>query len=235
MEQSRENIHLYQQFLLDWWQTGKRTYPWRINRTPYRVAVSEFMLQRTKADQVMPVYQDFVTKYPTLNDAKEGDPVEVKMMMLSLGLAWRAEKFVNFVKEASRHYGEELPVDVEKLKALPGIGDYSSAAISCFAGGRDTALVDTNIVRVIGRIFGLKIHGEARRRSDVKKAIQSAVYTPDPISYHYAVLDFGAKVCTALRPKCSLCPFSTEDRCDFFTASRSRKESLVDRFDLSDA
>ncbi len=225
MDQSRENIYLYQKLLLDWWQEGKRDYPWRTNRTPYRVAVSEFMLQRTKADQVMPVYRDFVKKYPTLNDAKEGDPVEVKRMLLSLGLAWRAEKFVNFVKEASSQYGGELPVDAEKLKALPGIGDYSSAAISCFADGQNIALVDTNIVRVVGRIFGLKIQGEARRRSDVKRAIQAVVYSPDPVSYHYAVLDFGAKVCTALRPRCNLCSFAVDNRCAYFALIQPQSEN----------
>ena len=176
------------------------------------------MLQRTRADQVVPVFQRFMEKYPTLSEAKDGDFIEVKTMLLPLGLAWRAETFVAFVREASARYGEELPVEVEELHTLPGIGDYAGAAIACFAGNQSVSLVDTNIVRVVGRIFGLRIDGEARRRSDVKGAIRSVVYITDPANYHYAVLDFGAKVCTATRPRCHICPFADADRCDFFAS-----------------
>jgi len=110
----------------------------------------------------------------------------------------------------------DFPLDLKKLRSLPGIGDYVSAAVACFAGGQTEPLIDTNVVRVLGRIFGLSTTGEARRRVDMRGLAARAVYTADPAGYHYALLDFGAKVCVARRPRCENCPFSSDLRCDYY-------------------
>ena len=203
---------------MQWWQANARDYPWRYERTPYRTAIAELMLRRTQADQVVPVFHAFLRACPTLEAAAKADPKEVQKLRYPLGLAWRAQNVLAFLQEAYARFGNDLPLDLEKLQSLPGIGDYVGAAIVCFAGSQDEPLIDTNVVRVLGRIFGLRTEGEARRRADMRRLARQAVYTPDPASYHFALLDFAAKVCVARSPRCQICPFSTGNRCAYYNA-----------------
>jgi A/G-specific adenine glycosylase len=174
------------------------------------------MLRRTQADQVVPVFEEFMRRFPSLTTAAQADPGELERLLWPLGLAWRARSMVAFLREAHARFGDDLPLDVGQLRSLPGIGDYVGAAIVCFAGGQPEPLIDTNVVRVLGRIFGLSTAGEARRRADMRGIAGRAVHGADPAAYHYGLLDFGAKVCVARRPRCQVCPFSVNLWCDYY-------------------
>ena len=216
MKASDDNLILFQETLLVWWGDHARDYPWRHNRTSYRTVVAEIMLRRTRADQVTPVYESFMKEYPTLEAGACADAIKIKKILKSLGLEWRAENMVAFLREAFSRYGERLPEDVEELRSLPGIGDYVGAAVVCFSGNQNIPLIDTNVVRVLGRIFGLNTAGEARRRRDMRELARKAVAPAAPADYHYALLDFGAKICTAAKPRCPNCPFGVADQCEYY-------------------
>jgi A/G-specific adenine glycosylase len=216
MEPSDANLTDFQQTLLRWWRDNARSYPWRRNRSPYATAIAEIMLRRTRAEQVVPVYERFLETYPTVEAAARAEPSRIRDVMYSLGLAWRADSMVEFLKQAHARFGNELPADVELLRTLPGVGDYVGAAIACFAGNEPVALIDTNVVRVLGRIFGVDTRGEARRRREMRELAARTVPQERPADYHYALLDFAARVCLARTPRCEVCPFREGARCDYY-------------------
>lgn len=215
------------QTLDTWYQTNGRNYIWRQPeyRTPYRAVLAELMLRRTRADQVVPVYLSFLSRYPTLADAAHADADEIRKILYPLGLAWRADSVVAFLEAAYAKFGEDLPSDAELLQELPGVGDYVGAAVQVFAGHRSATLIDVNVVRVLGRIFGLDYSGEARRRKPMRELAVRAVDYDRPDYYHYAILDFAAKVCVAGRPRCAQCPFAAQRKCCYYV-SAVQPESL---------
>jgi len=223
VKQNAREIARYHQILLEWWPEHERPFPWRERPTAYSIAIAELMLRRTRAEQVVPVYRSFVASYPDLQSAASATPAELRRLLYPLGLTWRADSIIDFLQAAHAGFGRDLPLDTEELRQLPGIGEYVGAAIACFAGGLPEPLIDTNVVRVLGRIFGLRTDGEARRRSDICTLARQAVHPADPAGYHYALLDFAAGVCHARAPECPACPFSAEGRCAYLSASRGRR------------
>ncbi len=208
MKPTNDNIDVFRRTLLSWWQGNARDFPWRHNRTPYRTAIAELMLRRTRAEQVVPVYNAYMEANPTLEDASQSAIDTTEALLYPLGLRWRAQNMTDFVRDARSRYGSDLPTSIDELKSLPGVGEYVSAAIACFAGDQSVALIDTNVARLLGRVFGLPVTGEARRRADVKRLAERCVPDLNPGEYHYAILDFGALICTARRPKCTSCPIA---------------------------
>jgi A/G-specific adenine glycosylase len=198
----------FQTGLLSWWENNARDFSWRRDRSAYRTAIAELMLRRTRASQVEPVYSAYMAKYPTVEDAAEAAPEAMADILYPLGLAWRAKDIHNFVKEAHEQYGEELPMDVELLSTLPGVGNYVSAAIACFAGNKPVPIIDVNVTRVLGRFFRIRYDAEARRRKEMIDLAAQCVLHDSPASYHYALLDFAAKVCTARKQSCTQCPLN---------------------------
>jgi A/G-specific adenine glycosylase len=220
MDATDENLLVYQTILITWWlEGGARSFSWREdeNRVPYRAVVAEMMLRRTRADQVERVYRAFLNQYPTLASVLEADTEEIRRLLYPLGLAWRAENFVSLFEAVRMQGMTDFPTDISSLQSLPGIGDYVSNAVACFAGGDTSAtLIDTNVVRVLGRVFGIDTTGEARRRVGVRTLAQRAVDRTRAGDYHYAILDFAALVCTARTPRCPSCPFGQSGRCDYY-------------------
>lgn len=216
MQPDNTSIIYLQHTLLEWWKENSRDFPWRHNRTVYRTAIAELMLRRTQANQVVPIFNEFISSFPTLSVVAAAPSAILRRMFYPLGLEWRANNILDFIAQANTRYGNDLPADIIILRTLPGIGDYVSAAIVCFADGQTYPLIDTNVVRVLGRIFGLDTSGEARRRKSMRELATQAVYELNPVDYHYALLDFAATVCTARSPKCDRCPFQNEARCDYY-------------------
>lgn len=195
----------FRQRLLSWGKQNTKKYPWRWINDPYRVLVSEFMLHRTQARQVIPIYNQFLIEYPTLEAFSKADKVRVRDILNSLGLHWRIDAMVAALSQLWSQYGE-IPVDREKLILIGGIGPYIASATVCFTQNEPVALIDTNTVRVIGRVFGLDIRGEARRRKSIIDAITNTCDPNQPRDYYYALIDFAHEVCTPRRPDCKSCP-----------------------------
>jgi A/G-specific adenine glycosylase len=191
VKQNAREIARYHQILLEWWPEHERPFPWRERPTAYSIAIAELMLRRTRAEQVVPVYRSFVASYPDLQSAASATPAELRRLLYPLGLTWRADSIIDFLQAAHAGFGRDLPLDTEELRQLPGIGEYVGAAIACFAGGLPEPLIDTNVVRVLGRIFGLRTDGEARRPDPISARWRGRPYI-QPIrratTTHYSIL-----------------------------------------------
>ena len=191
------------------------------------------MLQRTKAEQVIPVYLEFIQKYPTFNHLAKASRHEVESLFSRLGLRWRAKQVTKLIRVLKRRYNGQVPQDPMQLRALPGVGDYVCKAVLCYAFGRREGPVDTNVVRVISRLFGKQIHADlARRNKTIVGLTQSLV--PEGRNarrFNLALLDLGAMICRP-NPRCDECPLRSY--CEYYQHNRSvsTKQSLLSKLDL---
>lgn len=189
--------------LLGWHGSNRRVYPWRLGVDPWHVLMAEMCLQRTRADQVLPVYEELVRIAPTPRAMVENADRALETM-LSLGLRWRAANIVDCARVLVDVYGGEVPEDELEIQTLPGVGDYVTQATLCFGFGRRSVLIDTNTARIVGRLHG---RAEARRRWQLRLDLYSLAGAEGPdADFNYALLDLGALVCTARAPECEICP-----------------------------
>ena len=177
--------------------------------------MTSLLLRRTRAEQVTPVYEASMAAYPGLDVAAGADPEDMRALLYPLGLAWRTEGIILFLQTAQSRFGYSLPLNVDGLQSLPGIGDYVSKAIVCFTDNQPVALIDSNVVRVLDRVFGIPTNGEARRRKEMVRLAEASVCQNDPAKYHYAILDFAALVCRPAKPMCVKCPLMMADLCHY--------------------
>jgi A/G-specific adenine glycosylase len=197
----------FQRQLLAWYARHGRDLPWRRTRVPYRVLVSEIMLQQTQVDRVIPKYRQFLRRYPTLR-ALAAAPVErVRELWYPLGYNIRPVRLHAIARETVARYRGRLPDTADALRALPGIGRYTAGAVLSFAYGRDVAVLDTNVRRVLTRVF-LGPRRTARLRGDKRLWDLAERLVPAGRGYDFnqALMDFGATWCTPRRPRCSACP-----------------------------
>src|SRR2546421_11379611 len=199
-------LNQYHASLRTWDDKYRRIYPWRTTDNPFHIMLAELMLRRTQARQVVKVYEDFIAKYPDALTLATASADEVVRSLFSLGLSWRVPAFQEIARTLVEQYGGTVPPSYDALVALPGIGDYVASAVCCFAFGQPLIVVDTNTVRVAGRLFGVPTHAESRRRKPIRTLLQALLDTEDPKSYNYAMLDLAALVCTPGNPNCSACP-----------------------------
>ena len=193
--------------VLDWYDQGHRDLPWRRTQDPYRIWISEIMLQQTRAETVVSYYERFLARYPTVQDLASAPEEELLKAWEGLGYYSRARSLQKAAKEIVARYGGQLPADLEKLRALPGIGDYTAGAIASIAFGIPAAAVDGNVERVLCRWDAIKdeVGTPAVRRQIAARA--KALVPPDrPGAFANAMMEMGATMCTPKNPKCLLCP-----------------------------
>jgi A/G-specific adenine glycosylase len=193
--------------LLDWYRVhGRAHLPWRQTRDPYRIVVSEFMLQQTQVDRVIPLYEAFVAAFPdfaTLAAADAGDAVR---LWRGLGYNSRAMRLHALARAVVERHGGALPSDREALLALPGIGPYTASAVRAFAFELDDVALDTNIRRIAHRTgFGLE-HPSLATDAELDARARAALEPGTAHDWNSAMMDVGATICTARAPKCLLCP-----------------------------
>ncbi len=203
---------LRQQFrrrLLRWYDRNGRDLPWRKAAAPYHILVSEVMLQQTQVDRVLPKYAEWLQKYPTLATLAEASEEDVVRAWYPLGYNIRPRRLHAIAREAVARFGGELPSDPETLQSFKGIGPYTAGAIRSFAFGQRAAILDTNVARVLCRAFvgrgDPKAHAMKRRLWRVSEAM---VPVRRVFDFNQAIMDLGAMVCTARKPKCLVCPMS---------------------------
>lgn len=188
--------------LLKWHESNRRVYPWRKGVSPWHVLMAEMCLQRTRADQVAPVYTRLVEIAPT-PDLMLSRTDEVIDAMSSLGLAWRARKLIECAQAIVDSHGGLVPDNDLELRSLPGVGDYASQAVLCFGFGRRSVLIDTNTARIVERVHGRT----GRRRWQTRLDLYALAGHEGPdAEFNYALLDLGALVCRARSPHCEICP-----------------------------
>ena len=201
--------------LLWWWRQNRREFPWRRTRNPYRILLSEILLHRTRASQVVPVYLTLVDRYPTVRALAEADYRELLMLTKRLGLFWRTNLILTTAR-ALVDGGGRVPRRADRLQSLPGVGPYISSAVRIFAYGMNEVVIDTNTVRVISRLFGVTAKESTRRSKDFGRLADSLKNARYPRETNFALLDLAALICRPLSPKCSECPVS--ELCEYAKA-----------------
>jgi A/G-specific adenine glycosylase len=194
--------------LLAWWERYGRDFPWRKTRSAYHVLVAEALLHRTRANQVVGLYEKTLAAYPTVYALAAAEPEAVYELLHSAGLRWRVGLLLNAAQEIVDRFSGEVPASRVELESIPGIGHYIAAAIRCFAFGENDAIIDSNVVRVYGRVFDLRVTDSLRRNRDFHQLAQSLVDPEHPREYNLALLDLAAAICTPRVPKCEVCPIA---------------------------
>lgn len=185
--------------LLRWFREYGRDLPWRHTSDPYRILVSEVMLQQTQVDRVIPKYAAFVMKFPTWRVLAKASQASVVKLWHGLGYNRRAMMLHRLAKEVGTG---ELPQTHDALVALPGIGAYTAEAVRAFAFRcADAAPVDTNIERIVKRVFAAHTKTRAQIQDLAREVLPADTWT-----WNHAMMDLGATVCTARAPKCEVCP-----------------------------
>ena len=193
--------------LLDWYRRNGRDLPWRRTSDPYHILVSEVMLQQTQVDRVLPKYHEWLEKYPTLEALAIADEAGVTEAWRPLGYNVRPRRLQSIARESVARYGGSLPSDEVTLRSFKGIGAYTAGAVMSFAFGQRSAILDTNVARVLFRVFvgsgDPRSHAMRRHLWEVSRTVLPARHVFD---FNQALMDFGATLCSARKPKCPTCP-----------------------------
>lgn len=190
-----------------WFRKNGRDLPWRRTRDPYRVLVSEAMLQQTQVSRVVEYYDRFLDRFPTIDALAQAPPRTVRESWEGLGYYARARN----LHALARTVGE-LPSEPSQLRALPGVGPYTAGAVACFAFERRAALVDTNVARVLRRAFAPRANFKTGRGRKRLWAIAAAILPRTgkaTWTHNQALMELGALVCTARLARCEICPVSS--------------------------
>ena len=197
----------FRQRLLTWYGKHGRDLPWRKTDDPYHILVSEIMLQQTQVDRVLPKYAEWLTKFPTMEVLAKASDGDVNEAWYPLGYNIRPRRLHAIARESVERYGGELPSDGPTLRSFKGIGEYTAGAVMSFAFGQREAILDTNVARVLFRIFvgrgAPKAHAMKRHLWAVSRTVLPHRHVFD---FNQALMDFGATLCTARKPKCLICP-----------------------------
>lgn len=212
-------IGAFQARLLAWFRQNSRDLPWRRTRDPYKILVSEVMLQQTQVERVREYYGRFLREYPTVRDLAAARPARVREAWDGLGYYARARNLHAAARTIVNEHGGRFPRQVEALQALPGVGRYTAGAVASFAFGEPAPALDTNVRRVLSRIFVRRPPSRPAATERRLWALAAAVI-PDGEAWtmNQALMDFGATVCTARSPKCPGCPLRS--LCPFYERQR---------------
>ena len=210
--------------VLDWYDEHARDLPWRrTSATPWSVMVSELMLQQTPVVRVLPVHAAWLERWPTAETLAAASTGDVIRAWAGLGYNRRALNLQRTAKAVLEDHGGKFPDTPEALRALPGVGPYTAGAVACFAFERDVAFMDTNIRRVIQRVF---VGPDARliAERELLRIAEAAVPAGQGWSWNQALMELGALICTAARPRCQICPLRAA--CRAYAAWRASDEHV---------
>ena len=202
-----DHIARVHQFLLQWYMAEQRELPWRSTHDPYAVLISEIMLQQTQVERVLPKYFQFLAAFPTLSDLASAATADVISVWVPLGYNKRAVNLQAIARQVIAKYNGRIPDTIEELLTLKGIGRYTAGAIACFAYRKQVATVDTNIRRVLHRIF-LGLEQPEPRLNDAQMLSLAEQVLPAGEAYNWnqALMDLGATICSNGNPQCTRCP-----------------------------
>lgn len=214
-----------------WYAPRRDAYPWRETREPYPIWVSEVMLQQTQASRVVPVFRDFLARFPTVRALATSSRRDVVRAWDGLGYNRRAVWLSEGARAIVREHGGLVPRDPATLRTLPGVGPYTAAAVSSIAFGEPVPVVDTNVRRVVARVH-LGVDGRETRDREVREIARAWLDRDDPVTWNQAVMDLGREVCRP-RPRCGICPLGRV--CAFRTSGTfaTRVPRVADAFEGS--
>jgi len=205
--------------LLKWYQTNQRDLPWKEGKDPYKIWISEIILQQTRLAQGIPYYLRFIDTFPNIKKLARAKEDQVLKLWEGLGYYSRARNLHFTAKYISNELNGVFPQSYEEIIKLKGIGPYTAAAISSFAFGLKFPVVDGNVLRLISRYFGIEESIDISNTHKTIKALCSeAIENTDPAIFNQAIMDFGARICTPKRAKCINCPLN--ETCFAFAKDR---------------
>lgn len=220
-------VKAFQTRLLRWFHKNGRDLPWRRTRDPYKILVSEVMLQQTQVERVREYYGRFLREYPTIQDLASANPARVRDSWDGLGYYARARNLHAAARTVVRRHGGRFPRLVEDILALPGVGRYTAGAVLSFAYEEPAPILDTNVRRVLSRIF---VRRQASRPAATERRLWALAETTippgDAWGFNQALMDFGATVCTARNPRCSACPMRR--LCAYYAGADSTGRSTTE-------
>ena len=197
--------------LINWYHQHKRDLPWRKTTDPYKIWLSEIMLQQTRVAQGLPYYLKFVNEFPTVFDLAKASENSVLRLWQGLGYYSRARNLHSCAKTVVNEYNGLFPKNYKGLLALKGIGKYTAAAISSICYGENRAVVDGNVYRVLSRVYGVEDDISSTSGAKVfEKLANQVIDSTRPSDYNQAIMEFGALQCVPKSPDCSICPLMME-------------------------
>lgn len=217
------NPELLQAAVLSWFAEQQRDLPWRKTRDPYKIMVSEIMLQQTQVDRVLPKYLAFLEQFPTLEVLANAPTSEVIRAWAGLGYNRRAVNMQRSARAVLEEYAGQFPQTVAELLKLPGIGAYTAGAIACFAFEQDVAFMDTNIRRLIRRLLYTPDAEPTER--ELLERMTALVPVGQGWAWNQAIMELGALICTAARPQCWRCP--VREYCQDYAARLQADEQIL--------
>ncbi|MGD2181194.1 A/G-specific adenine glycosylase [Lusitaniella coriacea] len=219
--QNLPKIRYFQRKLKAWATQNLRDFPWRRTTNPYSIFVAEFLLQKTDAATVAPIYEAFLACYPTLETLAAAPIGDVETLLQPLGLFFRAERLCQAAREILEKDGGKIPNTQKRLLELPGSGKYTARSILAHGFLRPAAVLDTNVARILERFFGIQGDRVKSRCKVLWSAADIVAPKRNVGRWNLTLLDFGALVCTARNLRCSDCPLRSQ--CCFpATIRRSR-------------
>lgn len=220
------NLRTIQTALLAWFAVNGRDLPWRRTRDPYQILVAEIMLQQTQVERVKPKYAAFLAQFPSLQALAAASPGDVIRAWAGLGYNRRALNLQRTAQVVLSDHNGLFPDTPEALITLPGIGPYTAGAVACFAFERDVAFMDTNIRRVVRRVFaGPDEQIPAPSDKQLLAYAHAAVPSNNGWAWNQAIMELGALICTAARPACPRCPL--RQACQAYAAWQTADEQLI--------
>ncbi len=204
---------IFAETLVSWYRQNGRNLPWRETTDPYVIWLSEVILQQTRVEQGLPYYDRFVERFPTVQAFADADEEDILRLWQGLGYYSRARNMHKAAKEVMHRFGGVFPSRYAELVTLPGVGDYTAAAIASFSSNEHSAVLDGNVFRVLSRVFGLDIPINSTEGKKVFKNLADELLPFDnPGEYNHAIMDFGAIHCKPKLPLCTTCIFQMECR-----------------------
>lgn len=207
MSHETDSFNRVAEQIIEWGNENRRDFPWRSPETPYESALAEILLIRTPPEQVLPVYDRFLERYPGVEALANATQEDIQSLIESLGLRWRSERLHAMARYVVDECGGTFPSTFEGLQDVPGLGHYSASAVMLFYYHRRAFLVDSNSVRFIERYLGCQFAGEARRSKDLMTLMDALTPSENEAAVRFAggFLDFMREVCRPSQPLCHEC------------------------------
>ena len=203
---SAQRLRQFQRRLVAWYKINQRKLPWRDTRDPYRILVSEIMLQQTQVDRVLPKYHEFLERYPTMQALARAKTRPLLKTWYPLGYNVRPLRLRRIAQRTIAEHDGRLPDTHDGLMAMEGIGRYTAGAVLSFAYEQDAPILDTNVARLLSRYFGVpgqKNGGKTERR--LWRLAAEVIPAGQGYTINQAMMDFGALICSARAPQCGTC------------------------------
>ncbi len=217
--QKKRKSPSFSQILLKWdKETNNRQMPWKGEKDPYKIWLSEIILQQTRVEQGMKYYEKFISAFPDVHRLANSSDQIIYKHWEGLGYYTRCKNLIATARNVSENFNGKFPSSYEEIKKLKGIGPYTAAAIASFAFNEHRAVVDGNVYRVLARIFGINVSIDSAEGKKFFHVLANKLLDKkNPALYNQAIMDFGAVVCKPL-PKCEECPF--KEKCEAFLNDR---------------